>query len=47
MEPASRQADANPSGRNLVKRRKTEQANICLGTNGLTRSDPTGSRSSW
>ncbi len=30
----------DPSGRNLVKRRKTEQANICLGTNGLTRSDP-------
>ena len=29
-----------PSGRDLVKRRKTEQANICLGTNGLTRSDP-------
>ena len=30
----------DPSGRSLVKRRKTEQANICLGTNGLTRSDP-------
>ena len=29
----------------LVKRRKTEQAHICLGTNGLARSDPTGSRS--
>lgn len=29
-----------PSGRNLTKRRKTEQANICLGTNGLTRTDP-------
>jgi len=29
-----------PSGRSLTKRRKTEQANICLGTNGLPRSDP-------
>ncbi len=29
-----------PSGRRLVKRRKTEQANICLGTNGLARTDP-------
>ncbi|CAN5783212.1 pitrilysin family protein [soil metagenome] len=29
-----------PSGRNLVKRRKTEQAHICLGTNGLARNDP-------
>jgi predicted Zn-dependent peptidase len=29
-----------PSGRHLVKRRKTEQANICLGTNGLVRADP-------
>ncbi len=29
-----------PSGRSLTKRRKTEQANICLGTNGLVRSDP-------
>jgi predicted Zn-dependent peptidase len=29
-----------PSGRGLTKRRKTEQANICLGTNGLPRSDP-------
>src|SRR5207244_5663420 len=29
-----------PSGRHLVKRKKTEQANICLGTNGLARSDP-------
>ena len=29
-----------PSGRDLVKRRKTEQANICLGTNGLARNDP-------
>jgi predicted Zn-dependent peptidase len=30
----------SPSGRRLVKRRKTEQANICLGTNGLVRTDP-------
>jgi predicted Zn-dependent peptidase len=30
----------SPSGRDLVRRRKTEQANICLGTNGLTRTDP-------
>jgi predicted Zn-dependent peptidase len=29
-----------PSGRRLVKRRKTEQAHICLGTNGLSRTDP-------
>ena len=29
-----------PSGRDLVHRRKTEQANICLGTNGLDRTDP-------
>ncbi|MGQ0670865.1 MAG: M16 family metallopeptidase [Actinomycetota bacterium] len=29
-----------PSGRRLVKRRKTEQAHICLGTNGLSRHDP-------
>jgi predicted Zn-dependent peptidase len=28
------------SGRNLIKRRKTEQAHICLGTNGLPRTDP-------
>ena len=27
-------------GQPLVKRRKTEQAHICLGTNGLPRSDP-------
>ncbi len=27
------------SGRNLTKRRKTEQAHICLGTNGLPRAD--------
>ncbi len=29
-----------PSGAHLVKRRKTEQAHICLGTNGLARNDP-------
>jgi predicted Zn-dependent peptidase len=29
-----------PSGQTLVKRRKTEQAHICLGTNGLARNDP-------
>jgi predicted Zn-dependent peptidase len=29
-----------PSGRSLVKRRKTEQAHICIGTNGLSRQDP-------
>jgi predicted Zn-dependent peptidase len=29
-----------PSGRNLTRRRRTEQAHICLGTNGLPRSDP-------
>jgi predicted Zn-dependent peptidase len=28
------------SSRPLIKRRKTEQAHICLGTNGLARSDP-------
>jgi predicted Zn-dependent peptidase len=30
----------HPSGERLVRRRKTEQAHICLGTNGLARSDP-------
>src|SRR3990172_5242234 len=29
-----------PSGRSLVKRRKTEQAHICLGTTALSRTDP-------
>ena len=29
-----------PSGRSLVKRRKTEQAHICVGTGGLSRTDP-------
>jgi predicted Zn-dependent peptidase len=28
-----------PSGADLIKRRKTEQAHICLGTNGLARTD--------
>jgi predicted Zn-dependent peptidase len=29
-----------PSGRSTLKRRKTEQANIVIGTNGLSRTDP-------
>jgi predicted Zn-dependent peptidase len=29
-----------PSGADVLKRRRTEQAHICLGTNGLARSDP-------
>jgi predicted Zn-dependent peptidase len=29
-----------PSGCSVVKRRKTEQAHICLGTNGVSRHDP-------
>lgn len=29
-----------PSGAHLIRRRKTEQAHICLGTNGLPRTDP-------
>jgi predicted Zn-dependent peptidase len=29
-----------PSGKRLIRRKKTEQANICLGTNGLARTDP-------
>jgi predicted Zn-dependent peptidase len=29
-----------PSGRSVVRRRKTEQAHICLGTNGVSRHDP-------
>jgi predicted Zn-dependent peptidase len=41
----TRRARANertprPSGHHLIKRRKTEQAHICFGTNGLTRTDP-------
>jgi predicted Zn-dependent peptidase len=30
----------SPSGRVLVKRRDTEQAHICVGTSGLSRTDP-------
>src|SRR4029077_8575305 len=30
----------DPSGDRAVRRRKTEQAHICLGTNGLARTDP-------
>jgi predicted Zn-dependent peptidase len=29
-----------PSGRTFVKRRKTEETHICIGTNGLSRRDP-------
>jgi len=29
-----------PSGRSLVRRRATEQAHICIGTNGVSRVDP-------
>jgi len=29
-----------PSGRSRIKRRKTEQAHICFGTNGVSRHDP-------
>jgi predicted Zn-dependent peptidase len=29
-----------PSGRSLVRRRDTEQAHICIGTSGLSRTDP-------
>jgi predicted Zn-dependent peptidase len=29
-----------PSGRELVRKRDTEQAHICLGTNGMARRDP-------
>jgi predicted Zn-dependent peptidase len=32
-------APPEPSGADLIKRRKTEQAHICLGTNGLARTD--------
>jgi predicted Zn-dependent peptidase len=34
------QRPPKPSGASLVKRRKTEQTHILLGTNGLSRSDP-------
>jgi predicted Zn-dependent peptidase len=37
VRPATHAPQA--SGAHLVKRRSTEQANICLGTNGLARSD--------
>ncbi|HET9722790.1 MAG TPA: pitrilysin family protein [Actinomycetota bacterium] len=30
----------DPSGRTRVKRRKTEQAHICIGTSGISRHDP-------
>ncbi len=33
-------APPTPSGRSLTKRRDTEQAHICVGTSGLSRSDP-------
>ena len=29
-----------PSGQHAVRRKKTEQAHVCIGTNGLARSDP-------
>jgi predicted Zn-dependent peptidase len=29
-----------PSGRQLVRHRRTEQAHVCVGTNGLSRTDP-------
>jgi predicted Zn-dependent peptidase len=32
--------EPDPSGKALVRRRKIEQAHICLGTNGLARNDP-------
>lgn len=32
--------EPQPSGTHIVKRKKTEQAHICIGTNGLPRSDP-------
>jgi predicted Zn-dependent peptidase len=32
--------EPRPSGTQRVKRKKTEQAHICIGTNGLRRSDP-------
>jgi predicted Zn-dependent peptidase len=31
--------EPRPSGQTLVRRRKTEQAHICLGTNGMNRTD--------
>ena len=38
--PRGRAAADGPSGRAWSKRRKTEQAHICLGTDGLARNDP-------
>ena len=32
--------EPEPSGTQIVRRKKTEQAHICLGTNGLPRTDP-------
>ena len=32
--------EPSPSGRDLVRRRRTEQAHICIGTSGLRRADP-------
>ena len=40
LEPPGARAGAEAVGRHLVKRRKTEQAHIFLGTNGLARNDP-------
>ncbi len=39
-KPRSTGQAPHPSGRSLVKKRKTEQAHIMLGTNGLARTDP-------
>ena len=38
--PRGATARRRPRAEPLVKRRKTEQAHICLGTNGLSRNDP-------
>ncbi|MEX2275977.1 MAG: pitrilysin family protein [Actinomycetota bacterium] len=32
--------EPTPSGVSVIRKRKTEQANICIGTNGLARNDP-------
>ncbi len=37
--PRSGRRRPRPSGKTLVRRRKTEQAHICLGTNGMNRTD--------
>jgi predicted Zn-dependent peptidase len=41
-DPRSRRATRPPapSGQHAVRRKKTEQAHICIGTNGLARTDP-------